>query len=127
MHFTSRKLADVVVAAPAGEIDHPNAIKLQEALAPFAGDAATGHAPLVLDFSGVAYISSMGLRVLMMASRAMRARDSAMAIAGLQPAVAEIFEIARFQHVVDIFPTVRDALAALSPAAGNAYDAAHNP
>ena len=127
MKFTSRKLADVVVAAPAGDIDHPNAMKLQEALTPFADGASNGRAPLVLDFSGVAYISSMGLRVLMMASRAMRARDAAMAIAGLQPAVAEIFEIARFQHVVDIFPTVRDALAALSPAAAKAYDAAHSP
>lgn len=124
MKFTSRKLADVVVAAPAGEIDHPNAMKLQEALAPFADDAAAGRAPLVLDFSAVEYISSMGLRVLMMASRAMRTRDAAMAIAGLQPAVAEIFEIARFQHVVVIFPTVRDALASLSPAAAKAYDAA---
>ncbi|MCC6196509.1 MAG: STAS domain-containing protein [Burkholderiales bacterium] len=123
MQFTSRKLADVVVAAPAGEIDHPNAIKLQEALAPFADDASAGRTPLVLDFSDVAYISSMGLRVLMMASRALRARGAAMAIAGLQPAVAEIFEIARFQHVVAIFPTLREALASLSPAAAQAYDA----
>jgi anti-anti-sigma factor len=123
VQFTSRKLADAVVAAPVGEIDHPNAMKLQEALAPFADDAAAGRAPLVVDFSGVEYISSMGLRVLMMASRAMRAREATMAIAGLQPAVQEIFDIARFQHVVSLFPTVRDALAAVSPAAAKAYDA----
>lgn len=124
MEFTSRKLADAVVAVPVGEVDHPNAMKLQQALAPLVDDASAGRAPLVLDFSGVEYISSMGLRVLMMASRAMRARDAAMAIAGLQPAVQEIFDIARFQHVVSIYPTVRDALAAVSPAAAKAYDAA---
>jgi len=122
--FTSRKLADVVVAAPSGAIDHPNAMKLQQALAPFTDEGTAGHAPLVLDFSAVDYISSMGLRVLMMASKAMRARNVAMGIGGLQPGVAEIFDIARFQLVVDIFPTVRHALAVISPAAASAYDAA---
>lgn len=77
----------------------------------------------MLDFGGVEYISSMGLRVLMMASKGVRGRQGRMAIAGLQPAVAEIFDIARFRMVVDVFPTVRDALAAVSPAAAKAYAA----
>lgn len=124
MEFTSRKLADAVLAVPAGAIDHPNAVKLQEALAPFIDEGSAGRAPLVLDFTRVEYISSMGLRVLMVASKAMRARNAALAIAGLQPAVEEIFDIARFRMVVDVFPTVRDALAAVSPAAAKAYDAA---
>lgn len=124
MEFTSRKLADVVLAAPAGQIDHPNAIKLQQALAPFVDDASTERTQLVIDFTAVEYISSMGLRVLAVASKAMRARNAALAIAGLQPAVEEIFEIARFRLVVDIFPSVRDALTAVSPAAAKAYDAA---
>ena len=123
MEFTSRKLADAVLAVPAGSIDHPNAVKLQQALAPFVDEGSAG-APLVLDFTGVDYISSMGLRVLMVTSKAMRARNAALAIAGLQPAVEEIFDIARFRMVVDVFPTVRDALAAVSPAAAKAYDAA---
>jgi len=120
--FTSRTVADVVLAAPAGEIDHPNAAKLSQALAPYVDGGAT--APVVLDFSGVEYISSMGLRVLMVASKSLRARNATLAIAGLQPAVEEIFGIARFPLVVSVFPTVRDALAAVSPAAAKAYDAA---
>lgn len=122
MEFTSRKIADVVVAVPAGQIDHPNAMSLQEALQPLVDGESP--APLVLDFSAVDYISSMGLRVLMMTSKALRARDAAMAVAALQPPVAEIFDIARFRMVVDVYPTVRDALAAVSPGAARAYDAA---
>ena len=124
MEFTHRKLADVVVAAPSGQIDHPNAMKLQHALTPIVDDAAAGQQPLVLDFTGVEYISSMGLRVLMVAAKQMKARNAAVAVAGLQPEVAEIFEIARFRFVVDVFPTVRDALVALSAPAVAAYDAA---
>ena len=62
--------------------------------------------------------------VTLMASKAMRARNLAMGIGALQPAVAEIFDIARFHLVVDVFPTVRDAVASISPAAASAYDAA---
>ena len=123
VEFTSRKRADVVVAAPVGAIDHGNALSLQQALRPFVEDGPAGAAPLVLDFTGVDYISSMGLRVLMVASKAMRARHTPMAIAGLQSAVEEIFDIARFRFVVDVFPSVREALAAVSPAAVAAYDA----
>ena len=57
------------------------------------------------------------------ASRQMRARGERIAATALQPVVREIFEIARFQHVVEVFASVREALAALSPAALAAFDA----
>lgn len=119
MDVSSRRYNDVVVAVPAGRVDHASADALQQALAPtVAGDAA-----LVLDFTDVDYISSVGLRVLMMASRQVRARQARIAVVALQPVVREIFEIARFQHVVEVFASVREALAALSPAALAAFDA----
>ena len=124
MEFSSRRLADVVVAVPAGKIDHNNAIRLEQALAPLLNDAAGAKTPIVLDFAGVDYISSMGLRVLMAASKQMRAKNAPIAVAGLQPTVDEIFEIARFKYVLQVFPSVRDALFALSAPAAAAYDAA---
>jgi anti-anti-sigma regulatory factor len=63
----------------------------------------------------------------MMASRQMRARGERIAATALQPVVREIFEIARFQHVVEVFPTLRDTLAALSPAALAAFEADPGP
>ena len=122
MEFTARRLADVVVAVPVGAIDHSNAMQLEQAMAPLVSEAAAAGTPVVLDFSGVDYISSMGLRVLMAASKQMRPRSAAIAVAGLQPAVDEIFGIARFKFVLQIFPTVRDALVALSASAAAAYD-----
>jgi anti-anti-sigma factor len=77
---------------------------------------------IVIDLAGVDYISSVGLRVLMVAAKAMRARKASIAVASLQPVVAEIFEISRFHHVVDVRGSVRDAIAAVSPGALVAYD-----
>ena len=123
MDLPKSRLADVTVAAPTGKIDHPNAQRLQEALAPILDELTANKGTLLLDFGGVEYISSMGLRVLMIAAKRMRSRDGRIAVAALQPVVAEIFEIARFKHVLEAFPSVRAALEALSPAALAAYDA----
>ena len=123
MEFSSQRLADVVVAIPVGQIDHPNAGRLEQALAPILGAAELPMTGLVLDFSRVDYISSMGLRVLLMAAKQLRARNARIAVAALQPVVAEIFGIARFNHVLEVFPDVRAALGQLSKDALAAYDA----
>jgi anti-anti-sigma factor len=123
VEVSSKRFADVVVAAPSGKLDHPSAAALEAALAPLVAQAVKDGAPLVLDFAGVTYISSMGLRVLMVAAKAMRAQGRRIAAAALAPTVAEIFAIARFNHVLEVFPSVHDALAALSAPALAAYDA----
>jgi len=120
--FSSRSLADVVVAVPVGPIDHANAQGLQEALAPLLNSPPPGTAGLVLDLSRVDYISSMGLRVLMVAAKQLRARSMRIAVAALTPVVKEIFDIARFNHVTEVFPTVRSALERISPAALAAFE-----
>jgi len=118
----NRRLAEVTVAAPVGHIDHIHAQELQTALAPTLDELGARKGSLVLDFARVEYISSMGLRVLMMAAKRVRSHNGRIAVASLQPVVAEIFEIARFQHVLEVFPTVRAALQELSEPALAAYD-----
>ena len=124
MEFSSQRLVDVFVAAPVGQIDHPNAERLKQALAPILDATVLAKGALVLDFSRVSYISSMGLRILLMAAKQLRAHDVRIAVAALQPVVTEIFDIARFNHVLEVFPTVRAALEQWSAAALAAYDAA---
>ena len=121
MQLASRQYGNIVVVAPSGRIDHTAAAPFEQALTPFLGDAAA--AGLVLDFAGVEYISSVGLRVLMIAARKMRGRRARIAVAGLQPVVAEIFSISRFNTVLEVFPMLRDALAALSADALAAHGA----
>jgi anti-sigma B factor antagonist/stage II sporulation protein AA (anti-sigma F factor antagonist) len=53
----------------------------------------------------------------------MRARGARIAVAALQPVVAEIFAISRFDSVLEVFPSVRDAIAKLSPAALASFEA----
>jgi anti-anti-sigma factor len=122
MEIASRRYGDVVVAAPAGRIDHANADGLTAALAPLLEPGADVPA-LLLDFSRVDYISSVGLRVLMMAAKQLRGQQRKLGVAAAKPLVGEIFEISRFNLILDLSPTVRAGLERMSPAAVAAYDA----
>ena len=127
METSSRQFADVIVAAPVGRVDHHNADKLEAALAPLVKEAAGKKGVLVLDFAGVEYISSVGLRILMIAAKQLRSSDAKIAVTNLRPVVAEIFSISRFDRVLGVFPTVRGAIEQFSSTALAAYDGAQAP
>jgi anti-sigma B factor antagonist/stage II sporulation protein AA (anti-sigma F factor antagonist) len=60
----------------------------------------------------------------MLAAKQAKAQGGILAVAALQPLVQEILEISKFTLVLTIRPSVRDAMAAVSPAAVAALDAA---
>ena len=124
MELGSKRFADAVVLYPVGRIDHATADGFKAALAPYLARCLAGGDRVVLDLSGVEYISSVGLRVLMLASKQVKAQGGSLAVCGLGPVVREIFEISRFTLVLDVFSALREALARLSPPALAAFDAA---
>ena len=67
---------------------------------------------LVVDLSGVSYIDSSGLAVLIEGMQNVEAYGGKFVLAGLQENVRPIFEIARLDQVFIIFPHVDAALAA---------------
>ena len=117
MELTERRAGKTVVLAPAGRIDMATADQFRERLIPLITSAAAGGESVVLDFSDVDYISSAGLRVLMLAAKEARSSGSKIAVAALQPLVNEIFQISRFDKVLPCHGAVNEAVAAVSAAA----------
>lgn len=109
MQLVESRQGSAPVLAVTGRLDIATAESFRDALLALIADG--GDRKLVLDFSGVDYISSAGLRVLMIASKQARAAGVAVAIAGLQPIVAEIFQISRFDTLFPCHATVALALA----------------
>jgi anti-anti-sigma factor len=101
---------EVVVLSPSGRITNDTSAAFQARLLACVGLA---DGAVLVDLSGVEYISSAGLRALMMASKQSKETGARLAVAGLTPVVKEIFEISRFSHVVQVFETVSKAVAAL--------------
>lgn len=123
MEFSVRHFADVVVAAPTGRIDHVTASTLEHGLLPLVAGVPGADTGVVVDMEGVEYISSMGLRVLMVVAKQARSARVRIAVASLQPVVDEIFTISRFNAVLHVYTSLRSALEAISPGALAQFDA----
>ena len=120
METRQRLLANSVILRPDGRIDLSNADLFKDALLEAVAAAKTA---VVLDCSEIEYVSSAGLRSLMIASKTGAARGVTLGVAAMQPIVNEIFTISRFHLVLACFETVREALARLDPPALASYDA----
>ena len=119
MECSERLLADSVILLPAGRIDLSNAEAFREILLKA---VAAAKAAVILDLSRIEYISSAGLRSLMIASKAGTQCGVKLGVSAMQPIVKEIFTISRFHLVFACFDTVRDAIGKLDPPALSAYD-----
>lgn len=103
------------VLTATGRIDQASADNFLSALQPYLSLCNAKSQPLLLDFSGVNYISSVGLRALMMAARQAKASQGKIAITNLQPMVSEVFAIARFDLVIPCFADIDAAFKGVAP------------
>ena len=127
LQIATRQVADAVIAMPVGRIDHRTAGEFEAALTPLVAAAAAAKGALVLDFSRIEYISSVGLRVLMIAAKKMREREAPLLVTSLQSVVAEIFAISRFDRILTVTATLDDAMALCSAAALAQHRAGSSP
>lgn len=69
---------------------------------------------LLFDLSGLEYLSSGGLRVILSAAKEIRRRDGKVALAALKPYVYEIFEVSGFNSMIPIKDTIEEGLKELA-------------
>jgi anti-sigma B factor antagonist len=122
MKLTSHTYADTLVITPAGRLDHDNCDEFRAGIQPHLESGGPDGRGIVLDLSGLEYVSSAGLRCFMLAAREARNQGGKVVLAALRPVVAEIFQISRFNMLFEIHPSVREALAAISGPAAAAFD-----
>ena len=110
----STKVGGAVVWAPEGRVDASSAPDLERAM--MAAIAAGGE-EVVLDLSRTRYMSSAGLRVVLVVARELQGRKGRFAVCGLNDEVKELFEVSGFSLIVGIEPD-RDAAGAAVQKAG---------
>jgi anti-anti-sigma factor len=100
----------VVVATVSGRMDALTAPDFEKGMAV----CLTEGGRLVLDFSGLEYISSAGLRVLVALAQGVKATDGAIAFCGATGLVKKVFGIFGFQNLVPVYDTVHEACGSVS-------------
>lgn len=97
-----------LVATLRGRLDSTNAATIEGELL---GKVNGGSGGLVLDFSGLDYISSAGLRVVLVVAKRMKQAGGSFVLAGLQPHIKDVFEIAGFLSILEVAGNKTEALA----------------
>ncbi len=105
MQITEAQQDGVHVIAPSGRIDTTTVGALEARLVPA---FAVARPRVVVDLSGVEYISSAGLRVLLVAARRVQGTGGGLALCGMGDAVRQVFQLAGFLPLFTIRDT-RDA------------------
>lgn len=116
MNLVAERHDGVAILSPQGRIDHGSADAFRGAIEPWLAEChgKPGGVALVIDASHLEYISSAGLRVLMLASKQTKPAGGRIVVAAMPELVAEIFKISRFDMVFAVYPSVADARAALA-------------
>jgi anti-sigma B factor antagonist len=81
-----------------GRLDSASAPSAQEGMLRVCGE----YRSVVLNFAGLDYISSAGLRVLLSLQKKMNAGGGTLSVVGVKPSVQEIFEMTGFSSILHI-------------------------
>jgi stage II sporulation protein AA (anti-sigma F factor antagonist) len=105
------------IVLPQGRVDSASSAELESSLL---GHVAAGKTRLVVDCSSMAYISSAGLRVLLMLVKKMKDTGGRLVLCAMPESVRLVFELAGFVPIFEIEDSREAALAriAAGPRAG---------
>ena len=97
LDVTVDQLETAVVVRAAGEVDSTTAKQLEEPLLRAAEKGA-----VQLDLAKVPYMSSAGLRVLILAAKALQKRGERLRIINVAPQIDNVLKLAGFTSFMDI-------------------------
>jgi anti-sigma B factor antagonist len=107
MEVAFETINEATVAIITGRIDSATSKELETKLIPMIN---SGIRKLVVDFAKVDFISSAGLRVMLLAAKKLKQANGKMALCCLKDTIKEVFDISGFSSIIPIFPTREEAL-----------------
>ncbi|MFN7940043.1 MAG: STAS domain-containing protein [Thermoanaerobaculia bacterium] len=106
-----READGIQILAPVGQLDTRTSPEFEKVLSQA---LAAGKTALLLDFGHLDFISSAGLRVLVMIGKRLSAGRGTMALCGMNPSVRKIFDVSGFANLFPIHADAASAVQALA-------------
>ena len=110
MDVTTERHDDVLSAAVRGRIDGANAPQFEETMRTSIEESDRA---VIMDFEELVYISSAGLRAILLTAKFLQQRNAKLVLCSLTDPIREVFEISGFDKILPIHPTRAEALASL--------------
>jgi stage II sporulation protein AA (anti-sigma F factor antagonist) len=108
MEIREERSGDVLIVAPKGRVDTTTSGDLEARLL---RHLEAGERRVLLDMDAIDYISSAGLRVLLLLAKRLKAAQGELVLCALGPAVRQVFELAGFVSIFRLEPSREQALA----------------
>lgn len=109
MEIREERREAIMIVAPAGRVDSNTSSAFETAVL---GHAREGR--LLVDLSGVEYISSAGLRVFLMLARKVKEGGGRLVLCGMGASVRQVFDLAGFTALFAVEASAEQGLARLS-------------
>ena len=110
VNVTTERIDDVMSADVEGRIDGSNVVQFEEAVRTAIEDSDRA---VIMNFEKLVYISSAGLRAILLTAKSLQNRDAKLLLCSLSDRIREVFEISGFDKILPIHATKADALASL--------------
>ena len=111
MNWTRELRQGNVIVSPGEPVDHENVEDFESRLIPSVEEASRSGGNLIIDFRNVDYMTSVGLRVLVMAAKEAESTAVKVLVTGMNKTMREIFQISGFENVFAIHENLESALA----------------
>jgi len=111
MRIGEEKDGRALVIAPEGRVDSVSSGELERLVV---SRIDAGETRVVLDLSAVEYISSAGLRVLLLAAKRLKEPPAGLVLCGMGPSVRTVLELAGFLPLFAVEARREQALARLA-------------
>lgn len=109
--ITTEHINTVLVVSLKGQINSSNASEIQAQLLEQVSDA---ECRWLVDFNGLEYISSAGLRVVLLLAKRIREHQGSLVLCHMQPHVYEVFEVSGFLTLLTVVDTRQQGLSLLA-------------
>jgi len=107
MEIKQVKHGKIAILNLIGRLDANTSGELESVLIPMIDG---GEKKIILDFSALEYISSAGLRLLLLSAKKLRNNKGEIILCSMKDFIKEIFEISGFTPIFTIVDTKEDAL-----------------
>ena len=110
MEIITESKNGALMARAEGRIDGANARDFESAVQAAISEC---QGPVIIDCENLSYISSAGLRAILLIAKTLGKRQVKFALCSLSAPIAEIFQISGFDQIISTHPSQDDALAAV--------------
>jgi anti-sigma B factor antagonist len=107
MEINEQQTDQCLILSIKGRLDTTNYNMLEKKLMEM---IESNHHRILVECTGMDYISSSGLRILLMGLKKISQVKGKFVLCGLQENIHEIFEISGFSSIFEIYPTREEAL-----------------